>query len=236
VRVADRAAEPGGALRLVARLPGRARFGDLADWLTAECRRLGVRFELGAEVAEVVGHAVLATGSRPRPPEFPASEGCRVLTAAEVLAGEVLAGAELPVGPVVVQDPLGGPVGVGVAELLARRGREVAVVTPDPVVGERLGGDLVPANARLARLGVRRETAAVLCAVVGGTAVLADRWTGALRELPCAVLVDAGPPLAENSLARDGAVLLVGDAVAPRTVLEAVLEGRRAAQALLGGD
>jgi 2-polyprenyl-6-methoxyphenol hydroxylase-like FAD-dependent oxidoreductase len=140
---------------------------------------------------------------------------------------------------VVVHDPLGGPAGVGVAELLARNGREVAVVTPDPVVGERLRGDLVPANARLAGLGVRRETAAVLREVGGGTAVLADRWTGRTRELPCAVLVDAGPALAGRSLtrdgtARDGAVRLAGDAVAPRTVLEAVLEGRRAALALLG--
>jgi 2,4-dienoyl-CoA reductase (NADPH2) len=131
---------------------------------------------------------------------------------------------------VVVHDPVGGPVGVGVAELLAAAGREVTLVTPDAVVGERLGGDLGPANARLARAGVRRETSSVLCSAGDGVAVLADRWTGEERRVPCAVLVDAGPLLPGD--VPPGAVA-AGDAIAPRTVLEAVLEGRRAARALL---
>ncbi|SDZ25834.1 hypothetical protein SAMN05660209_05198 [Geodermatophilus africanus] len=80
-------------------------------------------------------------------------------------------------------------------------------MTPDAVVGERSGGDVAPANAQLARAGVRRETSAVLRSAGDGIAVLADRWTEEERSVPCAV--------------------------APRTVLEAVLEGRRAARALL---
>jgi hypothetical protein len=148
-------------------------------------------------------------------------------------AADVLAGAELPPGPVVVHDPVGGPVGVGVAELLAAAGHEVTLVTPDAVVGERLGGDLAPANARLARAGVRRETSSRLCSARDGVAVLADRWTGEERAVPCAVVVDAGPGLPGDVL--PGA-LAAGDAVAPRTVLEAVLEGRRAARALLAAS
>jgi mycofactocin system FadH/OYE family oxidoreductase 1 len=236
VRVTDRADEPGGGLRLAAVLPGRGRFADLAGWLVAECRRLGVRFDLGVEITadelRMAGAAVLATGSRPRPPEFPVTGAGCVRTAAEVLAG-----GELPPGPVVVHDPVGGPVGTGVAELLAAAGRAVAVVTPDLVVGERLGGDLAPANTRLARAGVRRETSSLVRGVDGATVLVADRWTGRTRRMPCAVLIDAGPPLPGDALYRavDGTVPRAGDAVAPRTVLEAVLEGRRAALALLGG-
>ena len=115
-------------------------------------------------------------------------------------------------------------------ELLAAAGREVTLVTRDAVVGERLGGDLAPANARLARAGVRRETSAVLRSAGDGIAVLADRWTEEERSVPCAVVVDAGPGL--PGVVPPGA-LAAGDAVAPRTVLEAVLEGRRAARALL---
>ncbi len=212
VRLVERSDRLGGTLHTVAALPGRSRFADLAAWLAGEVARLGVQVELGV-AAE--GGDVVAIGARPR-------EG---LTAADVLAG-----VELPPGPVVVHDGTGGPTGVGVAELLAAAGREVTLVTPDEVVGERLGGDLGPANARLARAGVRRETSSVLCSAGDGVAVLADRWTGEQRRVPCAVLVDAGPLLPGD--VPPGAVA-AGDAVAPRTVLEAVLEGRRAARALL---
>ncbi|SDO00717.1 mycofactocin system FadH/OYE family oxidoreductase 1 [Geodermatophilus sp. DSM 45219] len=212
VRLVERADRLGGALWSVAALPGRARFADLAVWLAGEVVRSGVRVELGTGARS---GDVVATGARPR-------DG--------VTAADVLAGAALPPGPVVVDDPVGGPVGVGVAELLAAAGREVALVTPDEVAGVRLGGDLGPANARLARAGVRRETSSVLRAVADGVAVLADRWTGTERRVACAVLVDAGPPLPGDVPAG---ALAAGDAVAPRTVLEAVLEGRRAAQTLL---
>ncbi|RBY75544.1 mycofactocin system FadH/OYE family oxidoreductase 1 [Geodermatophilus sp. TF02-6] len=223
VRLVERSGRLGGALPLVAALPGRARFADLAGWLVGEVARLGVRVELGTAADS---GDVIATGARPRPPGYVvAGEAC-VLTAADVLAG-----AAVPPGPVVVHDPVGGPVAVGVAELLAAAGREVTVATPDEVVGVRLGGDLAPANTRLLRAGVRRETASVLRAVGDGAAVLADRWTGERRELPCAVLVDAAPGLPGR--VPPGAVA-AGDVVAPRTVLEAVLEGRRAARTLLG--
>jgi mycofactocin system FadH/OYE family oxidoreductase 1 len=212
VRLVERSDRLGGTLHTVAALPGRSRFTDLAAWLAGEVARLGVQVELGV-AAE--GGDVVATGARRR-------EG---LTAADVLAG-----VELPPGPVVVHDGAGGPTGAGVAELLAAAGREVTLVTPDAVVGERLGGDLGPANARLARAGVRRETSSVLRSADDGVVVLADRWTGQERRVPCAVLVDAGPLLPGD--VPPGAVA-AGDAVAPRTVLEAVLEGRRAARALL---
>ena len=162
---------------------------------------------------------------RPRAPRFAGADGAPVVPAADVLAG-----APLPPGPVVLHDPVGGPVGVGVAEVLAAAGREVAVVTPDSVVGARLAADLAPANGRLARAGVRRETGTLLLAVDGEQAVLADRWTGERRTIPCAVVVDAGPLLPGDG--RGGVV--AGDALAPRTVLEAVLEGRRAAREIAG--
>src|SRR3712207_7337158 len=60
-RLVERTGRLGGALRLVAALPGRARFADLADWLTGEVARLGVRVDLGT-AAE--GGDVVATGDR----------------------------------------------------------------------------------------------------------------------------------------------------------------------------
>ncbi|WP_448615108.1 mycofactocin system FadH/OYE family oxidoreductase 1 [Modestobacter sp. URMC 112] len=241
VRVVHRGPRPGGLLAVVAAVPGRARFAAFADWLVAECTRLGVRFEAaGAGAAEPAGAdaVVLATGGGPGHRGFEAGDGVRVCSAEELLTGGGPEG--LPPGPVLVHDPVGGSLGVGVAELLAAAGRPVTIVTPDRVVGARLArtGDLAPANVRLQRAGVQRETTTVLRAVGGGRAVLADRVTGRPREVACTVVVDCGHRLPGGTPARlpDGVpVVRAGDAVAPRTVLEAVLEGRRAALALHAG-
>jgi hypothetical protein len=82
---------------------------------------------------------------------------------------------------------------------------------------------------------VRRRTEALVRGVQDGTAVLADRWTGAESRIPCAVLVEAGPARPGDVPPGDAVKggIAAGDAVAPRTVLQAVLEGRRAAFAVL---
>ena len=136
----------------------------------------------------------------------------------------------LPDGPVVVHDPVGGPVGVAVAELLAAAGRQVALVTQDPVVGTLLSltGDLADANVRLQRAGVTRELRSLIREVSGGTALLEDVWTGAQRRVDCAVLVDCGHRLPDEDLYLSRPETpRAGDCVAPRTVAEAIREGRR---------
>jgi mycofactocin system FadH/OYE family oxidoreductase 1 len=240
VRVVDRRPRPGGLLPVVAAGPAGHRFAAFADWLVAECTRLGVRFEVAdVEPAGVPdgGAVVLATGGRPGPRSYEVRDGARVVTAAELFAAAGAPADVLPAGPVVVHDPVGDSVGVAAAELLAATGRPVTVVTPDQVVGGRLSrtGDLAPANTRLQRAGVHRATTTLLRSVGPGRAVLADRWTGSTRELACAVVVDCGHRLPEDAL-HSGSAVVAGDAVAPRTVLEAVLEGRRAALGLLARE
>jgi 2,4-dienoyl-CoA reductase (NADPH2) len=206
----------------------------LADWLEAEARRLGVQFGLeteitadGLDAATAAGtQVILATGSRPVARFDPAVTA----DALAVLSGE----AGLPDGPVVVHDPVGGPIGVAVAELLAAAGRQVSLVTQDPVAGTLLSltGDLADTNVRLQRAGVTRELRSLLREVGGGTALLEDVWTGVQRRVACAALVDCGHRLPEETLylARPGTPR-AGDCVAPRTVAEAIREGRRLGQA-----
>ncbi len=236
VRLAERGGQAGGTLRAAAVGPGRERMALLADWLDAECRRLGVRLDTGTEItaadldaARASGaEIILATGSRP---------AARFDPTVTVDALSVLSAARLPDGQVVVHDPVGGPVGVAVAEWLAARGCRVAMVTPDQVVGTQLSltGDLADANARLQRAGVVRELRSLLREVSGGTALLEDVWTGEQHRIECAVLVDCGHRLpAEELYQQRPGTPRAGDCVAPRTVAEAVLEGRRAGQ-LVGG-
>ena len=242
VTVADRAPVTGGALAAAAVGPGRERLADLPGWLAAECARLGVVFDLGREVgpgdldtARAGGSTVvLATGARPAPWPHPTDGSVPVVDAATALAGPVDA---LPDGPVVVDDPVGGPIGVGVAEWLAGAGRPVSLVTQDQIAGTLLSltGDLADANTRLQRAGVTRELRAVVRRVADGAVHLEDVWTGVARTVPAAVVVDCGHRLPEASLAGDGpGTLHAGDCVAPRTVLEAVLEGRRRALEISG--
>ena len=78
----------------------------------------------------------------------------------------------------------------------------------------------------------------ILRQVRKGAAVFEDRFTAQRREVPAALVVDAGHRLPEESLWEAVAsspslhVVRVGDCVAPRTIHEAILEGRRAAIAL----
>jgi len=234
VRLAERGPRLGGALRAAAVGPARQRMARLADWLESECHRLGVTLDTGTDVtaagldaARAAGtEVILATGSRPGP-------GPAHADAVDALA--VLAGRDLPDGPAVVHDPVGGPVGVAVAEQLAAAGRPVAIVSPDQVIGTLLSltGDLADANIRLQQAGIRRERRSLLRAAGGGTALLEDAWTGEQRRVACAVLIDCGHRWPDEELyqQRPGTVR-AGDCVAPRSVHEAVLEGRRAAQAL----
>jgi NADH:flavin oxidoreductase / NADH oxidase family/Pyridine nucleotide-disulphide oxidoreductase len=243
VRLCERGDRLGGALVPAAAGPGRERLALLAAWLEAECRRLGVRVELGVEVdvAHVAGAqaVVLATGGVPAPAQFPVEDGGRIVTALEVLEAALDGGGEgaLPEGAVAVWDPIGGPVAVAVAELLARE-RPVTFVTQDLIVGQQLSrtGDLADANTRLHQAGVQLCKRARVCRLRAGKAELEDVFSDSNWEVDAAALVDCGHRLPDDRLweATGRRFLRAGDAVAPRTVYEAVLEGRRAALALEG--
>lgn len=240
VRLAERTDRLGGMLRVAASGAGRARLAALADWLEDECRRLGVDLRCGVEVgAEDVadarrdGPVVVAIGGRPRPAPCPVGTGVHVVSASDVLVG-----ASLDPGPVVVFDPVGGPVAVSVALSLTQQGRAVAIATPDQVIGSRLGpaGDLVGANVRLRSAGVAAHPAVRLLSAGTGEVLLQNRFTGARFGVPCSVLVDCSQPLPNERLTSEMSAARVGDCVAPRTVLEAVREGRLAALSVSHDD
>jgi len=247
VRLAERGPRLGGMLALAALVPGRAPLASALDWWQRELGRLGVSVQLDTEIttagldaAEAEGwHVVLATGSVPGPRRYRITADARVVEAADLLqlaqAGELTA---WPAGPALVYDPVGGPVGVGVAELLAAAGWATSIVTQDQVAGTQLArsGDLADANTRLLRAGVTRELRSLLREVGADHAVLEDRWTGEQRTVDCVLAVHCGHRLPDEALylSRPGTPR-AGDCVAPRTVHEAVLEGRRVAMAVGAG-
>jgi mycofactocin system FadH/OYE family oxidoreductase 1 len=227
VELREESAQLGGAVNDASLGAGRWRLRQLTDWLAAECLRLGVDVQLDSrvtpsQIASYDGHVVLATGSRARPG---AVDRQTMVDSRAALRGDLPAE-----GAVLVHDPVGGPVGVSVAEKLAAEGREVRIVTQDPIVGTLLSltGDLADCNTRLQRAGVQRELKSLLRRASGGTALLEDVWTGTQRSVPADVVVDCGHRLPLEDLYVTG-LPRAGDCVAPRTILEAVLEGRRRA-------
>ena len=226
VRVVERSGRVGGMAAVSG--PG----APLVTWLVGELEQLGVPVALGvddwtAQPGEVV---LQCTGSRRGEPPYDIVDDATVLDVAEVRAGV----AELPaVGRVVLLDPIGGPIAVALAEELGER---ATLVTQDLIAGNELSrtGDLAPANVRLQQRGVHIERHAVVRLVRRTGDFIEvdvdDRFTGRRRTLPCSAVVDCGFRLPDQPL--PGAFARAGDCVAPRTIHEAVLEGRRAAYAV----
>ncbi|MCC8245600.1 mycofactocin system FadH/OYE family oxidoreductase 1 [Saccharothrix luteola] len=236
VRLVEQEDRLGGTLSVAAQLAGRSRLAELAQWLEREVRRLGVRVETGTRVdlsdLDPATPVLLATGSVAGPRAY-TSDG-PVVETRDLLAG-LAAGARVddlvPAGPVLVVDPVGDWTGAGTAELLAAAGRDTAIVTQDPVIATQLAiiGDLAAANTRLQVAGVRLHKRAMLRRVLDGRAELVNVITGVESTVDCAVVVHCGHRLPAPTPAG---LPSAGDCVAPRTVHQAVLEGRRVARSM----
>jgi len=226
------------------------------DWLAAEVSRLGVGVTLGtridarptatkpamatsahagaaggfkgADAAKVEDRQILlqATGSVRGARPFTSDEHANIVDIADVRSGVVTIPGD---GPVVLFDPIGGPIAVAMAEHFGSR---ASLLTQDQISGNELSrsGDLAPANARLQQAGVCIERRTILRHVAADHVVVEDRFTGEQRNIPCVALIDCGFRLPAPPI--PGADIAAGDCVAPRTILEAVLEGRRAANSL----
>ena len=224
--------EIGPTIGGLARVSGPA--APLVRWLENEVRALGVDIATGVDglaltrEAEVV---IQATGGRRGVAEY-SLDGIdidEIVDIARLRHGE----ASLPeLGDVVILDPIGGPIAVALAEELGARAH---LVTQDNIAGNELSrsGDLAPANVRLAQQGVTVHRRSIVRSVNrrDNTFVvrLQDRFSGEISEVSGVAVVDCGFRLPTDPIS--GAVQ-IGDAVAPRTVLEAILEARRAARAI----
>jgi mycofactocin system FadH/OYE family oxidoreductase 1 len=228
VTLAERSSRLGGAATLAG--PGV----ELMGWLADECARLGVEIELGVEITIPIDrpshpeHVIICTGSRPGERTYRVTRGAVVL---DVLDPSVLDGS-VPT-PVAIWDPIGGPIAVALAE---RLGAGATLITPDQIAGNELSrsGDLAPANTRLAQRAIAVERRSIVTAVRKGRVELQDRFSGQSRTIAAATVVDAGFRLPDDSLraASGKRFQRAGDCVAPRTIAEAILEGRRAALSL----
>ncbi len=241
VTVLERETAAGGQVRLAARVPNRAEFGDLVRNQLTEAEQLGVSIEYGVTVSLGLvqerrpDRVVVATGAEPTRPWWIADDAAaRVADVRDVLDGS----AE-PSGNVVVVDEIGFHHATSVAELLADRGCHVEIVTPGMVVGQDLGISLDMENwwMRAHSKGIIQSTDLVPMSFTGGELTLLHHPTGTNQTRQPDWVVLAVPPrpvewLYNDLQAAGISVQRVGDCVAPRRAHAAVIDGERVGASL----
>jgi 2,4-dienoyl-CoA reductase-like NADH-dependent reductase (Old Yellow Enzyme family) len=239
VQLHERSGKTGGQVNLAEALPGRAEFGGVTTNLEHELEQAGVRVKLNSELDEqglrdiAPDHVILATGAVTRLPEVEA-EGVELIDAWSVIRGEFKAGKN-----VVVADWSCDWSGLGVAEKLAREGHYVRLMSGGSVAGESIQG-IVRDHwiGILHGLGVEMTAYARFYGAVDGSAYFQHMTGGEaivceqVDTIVSCYAAQANRDCDWVEAIGDIAVTRVGDAVSPRTVEEAVLDGFNAARLL----
>jgi NADPH-dependent 2,4-dienoyl-CoA reductase/sulfur reductase-like enzyme len=251
VTLAEAGPTLGGAFRLAGLQPRRSQITELIDWYARSLHDLGVEVRTGTPLdgeealAVAADEIVVATGSQPAEsgfqralPDVDRLPGVGASTVASI--EDVLTRSVRPGRRVVVLDDLGDWRGAGTAWHLAEAGHEVVLVTGWPLVGfwiQRTASDGA-LRGRLARLGVTWHTESVVTSWSGQGAVVRSLLSGIDRLVPADTLVLATTNVPCTELVEDlrtapgkadrrVPVHVIGDALAARLAVHAIVEGRR---------
>ncbi len=140
VDVLEATGKAGGQVNLLIRNPRRKEMIGIIDWRLAELERLGVRmhYDVYAEAGDVLALepdlVVIATGGIAQQPELDA--GDELVTS----SWEILAGGARIADTVLLFDDNGGHPGMSAAEVIARSGAELELVSPERFFAPDVGG------------------------------------------------------------------------------------------------
>ena len=240
VMLAEKSSKPGGQVNLAQMLPGRSEFGGLTENLLREAQEAGVDFQFNTEVNEAfvsqnnADSIILATGAIPNVPEIPGAETSQIVTAWEVLRGEVKVGSN-----VLVADWGADWVGLGLAELLTRNGSSVQLAVNGMMAGYnlqsyvrdqwlgtvfQLGVEIIPYS----RLFGVDESTVYLQHTLNNEPVICENVDTVVLALGHKVEAS----LEEYARRSKIAFHMIGDCLSPRTAEEAVYEGMKIARAV----
>ncbi|RCS91959.1 NADH:flavin oxidoreductase [Brevibacterium aurantiacum] len=241
VVLCERESHLGGAVLLAQKLPYRTEFGGAATNLIAEAMRAGVDLRTSTEVTQTMleqlraDHVIVATGARQRMPHLEIADDAWVIGARAYLEREP----NLPGGRVLVTDWKGDWIGLGIALRLAEAGTPVTLATAANFAGAAIQQYtrtlLVSQALRTGRIDFLND--ARLVGVDSDTGYLQSTLCEIVHEVEgiTATIVSGAPRALRPDLDFGTAsVRVIGDALAPRTVEEAVFEGLQAATDLAG--
>ena len=231
VRLFEESGELGGNVLPGVRPPFKSEMIACVDYEKQMVAKTGVQVELNHPVdADFLAGAkadelIIATGSIPVVPQIPGATAGSVVTAEDVLLGTATLGHRV----VVIG---GGSVGVETAELLVSQGHDVTVVEmTDKILADMIPSMAFPLLARVAASPIKVITGERVVEIAPD-AVVTDA-----RRLDCETAILAVGYIADTALsndlkARGVAHVLIGDAVKPRWIRDAVVQGYEAGLAL----
>ena len=145
VLVLEAAAKPGGQVRLTTQTARRREMISIIDWRMARCEEQGVQFRFNtlADAATVLAEqpdvVIIATGGLPHT-EVLAQGNELVVSAWDILSGDAKPGRN-----VLLYDDAGDHAALQAADLIARTGAKVEIMTPDrSFAPEVMAMNLVP--------------------------------------------------------------------------------------------
>lgn len=231
VEIFEREAAPGGQVRSASRPPHKEAYLDWVAWAIRQLDKRGVPIHDGRQMTPdgvregKPDAAILATGADPATPAIPGLDAPHVYDARDLLLGR----AE-PAGPAVILGA--GYVGMETADFLIARGVGVTLLEmlPSFPVGKHTAHGYW-LHKRIREAGGRIILGATVTRIAPDA--LFYRQEDAEKQLPAGLVVTAMGAKAANGLEGIFRELgipcrVVGDAISPRRLLEAIHEGDRA--------
>ncbi|WP_235612822.1 FAD-dependent oxidoreductase [Moorella sp. Hama-1] len=226
----EKSGELGGQLILAFTPPQKDEIATFRDYLMGQLAKLQVKVQLNKEATpeavrqEKPDVVVIATGARPATLNVPEVEADNVVLSWDVLRGKVQVGKKVAVIG-------GGLVGCETAEYLAEKGHEVTIIEMLPQVAGDIGPLLGTMLMERLKQQVKIITGAKLKAIEGRTITFTynDREED-LADIDSVVLAIGSRPEDTLAQAMEGSGIdyyVIGDAVSPRRITQAVFEAMR---------
>ena len=242
VTLLERDEHLGGQLLTAGRLPGREAWLSVATDLATSLSILGVEVRLGVDATAPVIEAlapdavVVATGARfdrsgfsilqPQRGDILSGSGAHLLDPAETIIDPEQCGRS-----VLIADDNGDFTALGLALLLAERGRTVHLVTPHLFAGTELlsTSELAWIYPRVVAAGVHVHAQSALIGLQHATATIRSTWGGPAEDVTADTVVLSLLRESQDDLYHEVSkaheTARVGDCVAPREVDDAMYEG-----------
>jgi len=238
VTLAERGNFLGGQVNRGMIPPGKIILSSFLQYLEREVKKAGVEIELGVEVNDRYvmerrpDAVVIATGASPFIPDLPGRAKARLLTFEDILRPEPAIGEKILILG-------GGSLGAEMADYLASRGKEVTVVE----MREEVAYDAVAhlkycLLERLSAQKVKILTHTKVVAFDKDSVIVED--PGGRKELSgydnlvIAMGLKSSDTLASRHKGKVKRIFVIGDAHAPREIIDAVQEAYEISMNLLG--